>query len=563
MKRTVKKAICVMLTVVLMATVLSACSGGKDFIDFIYPFSADVNSYDPQVASTSDEFLIIENTFEGLIRMDDEGKVRKGVADSWNISKDGLTYTFKIKRGMKWNIDTDKYTEGDDKGKFKDERLEMLGKRFNPDITAHDFVFALQRAASPETQCPLFSSISAIKNANKVYSGKLDKSKLGVTAVDNYTLKIELEYPDSAFMETLTSAVAMPCNEEFFNATKGRYGLMTKYTLFNGQFYLSQILESSYLLKNNELYRGDFPAKASELTLKITDPEDDDTVKNLLSGYYDVAFVKGSESERILKNKDLTTKPYNDTTWAMRFNTNSLVFSSKNMRKAFCLGFEKFNDSEYEYLSDAKAFIPSSCKIGANNALQAIGSTVYQQNIDESVKLWKEELKNYDITDIEVTIITTKELENALKETLQGVQSGIGSVVRNADDEKLSFVLKIKTMTESEMESAILKGDYDIAFYPYRATSDSAIAFLRSAVSKGGGFDKDKVEKALTQAEKASDIKTKSENIRKAESEIIDSYSLYPMIYETGYYTEAKSVSGVEFHMGSGRISFVNATRDD
>ena len=326
MKRTVKKAICVMLTVVLMATVLSACSGGKDFIDFIYPFSADVNSYDPQVASTSDEFLIIENTFEGLIRMDDEGKVRKGVADSWNISKDGLTYTFKIKRGMKWNIDTDKYTEGDDKGKFKDERLEMLGKRFNPDITAHDFVFALQRAASPETQCPLFSSISAIKNANKVYSGKLDKSKLGVTAVDNYTLKIELEYPDSAFMETLTSAVAMPCNEEFFNATKGRYGLMTKYTLFNGQFYLSQILESSYLLKNNELYRGDFPAKASELTLKITDPEDDDTVKNLLSGYYDVAFVKGSESERILKNKDLTTKPYNDTTWAMRFNTNSLVF---------------------------------------------------------------------------------------------------------------------------------------------------------------------------------------------------------------------------------------------
>ncbi|MBR0413057.1 MAG: peptide ABC transporter substrate-binding protein [Eubacterium sp.] len=563
MKKTLKRIISLVLATVFVAGALSACSGNKDFIDFIYPFSADVNSYDPQVAGTSDEFLLIENTFEGLIRMDDEGKVRKGVAESWKISSDGLTYTFKIKKGLKWNIDTEKYTEGDNKGKFKDERLEMMGKEFNPDITANDFVFALQRAASPETQCPMFSSISAIKNANKVYSGKLDKSKLGVTAVDNYTLQIKLEYPDSAFMETLTSAVAMPCNEEFFNATKGRYGLMTKYTLFNGQFYLNQILESSYLLKKNELYRGDFPAKASELTLKITDPEEDDTVKNLLSGYYDVAFIKGSDSEKILGNKDLTTKPYNNTTWAMRFNTNSVVFSEKDMRKAFCLGLERLSDSEYEYLSDAKALMPSSCKIGANNALEAVGTTVHNQNIKESVKLWKKGLENYDITDIEVTIITLPELENALKETLQGVQSGIGSIVRNEDGEKMSFVIKIKTMTEEEMNSSILKGDYDIAFCPYRATSNSAISYLRSAVANSDGFDSEKVEKELTEAEKSSDLKNKSKHIRNAEKEIIESYALYPTVYETGYYTEAKSVSGVEFHMGTGRISFVKATRGD
>ena len=276
-----------------------------------------------------------------------------------------------------------------------------------------------------------------------------------------------------------------------------------------------------------------------------------------------MAFIKGSESKRILNNKDLTIKPYNDTTWAMRFNTNSLIFSSKEMRKAFCLGLERLDGDEYNYLSDAKAIMPESCKIGANNAVEAVGTTVHKQNIGDSVNLWKEGLENFGVTDITVTIITTEELENALKETLQGVQSGIGTVVRNEDGDKLTFVIKVKTMTENEMNSAILKGDYDIAFYPYRATSNSAISYLRSVASESGGFDKDKVDKALTQAEKSADLKKKSECIRSAETEIIESYALYPMIYETGYYTEAKSVSGVEFHMGTGRISFVRATRND
>ena len=135
-----KKIISLLLTAVLIITVFAGCGKSEKKINLMYPFTANVNSYDPQVASPGDEYLIIENTIEGLIRIGSDGKVKKGVADSWSISDDGLTYTFNLKRGMKWNIDTEK----DDKGEYKDERLQMLGKEFNPDITANDFVFALQ-----------------------------------------------------------------------------------------------------------------------------------------------------------------------------------------------------------------------------------------------------------------------------------------------------------------------------------------------------------------------------------------------------------------------------------
>ena len=143
MKQALRKTVILLLCVCFAASVFSSCSKSDKPIDFIYPFSGDVNSYDPQVAATSDEYLIIENTFEGLIRIDDDGKVRAGAAEKWDISNDGKTYTFKIKKGLKWDINTEKYTEGEKKGEFKDSRLQMLGYEFNPDITAHDFVFAL------------------------------------------------------------------------------------------------------------------------------------------------------------------------------------------------------------------------------------------------------------------------------------------------------------------------------------------------------------------------------------------------------------------------------------
>ena len=274
----VRNFMCLILCGCLVASLFAGCSSNDKAIDFIYPFSADVRSYDPQVASTTDEFLIIENTFEGLIRIDDDGTVKSGMAESWNISDDGLTYTLKIKKGMKWTIDTELNSEGERK---EDSRLEYMGYDFNPDITANDFVFALRRAASPETDCPLFSSISCIKSAPEVHSGAVKSSKLGVKATDDYTLEISLSNANDGFLTTLTTAVAMPCNEEFFKATKGRYGLSEEYTLFNGQFYVSQILETSYLLKNNKLYTGEYPAYASELTLKITNETNNEIVEKL------------------------------------------------------------------------------------------------------------------------------------------------------------------------------------------------------------------------------------------------------------------------------------------
>lgn len=170
MKTAIKRLCAVFMCFIITATIFSGCSSNGGKIDFIYPFSGKVSSFDPQVAKTADEFLIIENCFEGLVRVNDDGKVQAGVAKTWDISDDGKVYTFHLRQGAKWNV---KNTSQSADSKELTKAQELMGETFNPDITANDFVFALQRACEKNTDAPLFSSISNIVNASKIHSGKM------------------------------------------------------------------------------------------------------------------------------------------------------------------------------------------------------------------------------------------------------------------------------------------------------------------------------------------------------------------------------------------------------
>lgn len=567
MKKSVKSTICIFLCAVLLSALFSGCKSSVKKLDFIYPFSADVNSYDPQVASTSDEFLIIENTFEGLVRINDDGTVKNGCAESYEISKDGLTYTFKIKKGLKWNVEFDKYKEGEKKGEYKDKRIRMLGYEFNPDITAKDFVFALKRAVLPETNSPMYPSVSNIQNAVEVHEKKVNSNALGVKAVDDYTLVIKLSVPDNSFLQTLTSSVAMPCNEEFFNACKGRYGLKDEYTLFNGQFYVNQILEESYLLKKNENYKGDFPAKADELTLKIVNEKDKNDSKKsvtarLMSGYYDAAFITGNEGEKVKNSKGINFVPYQDTTCVMLFNSNSEIFQSKKLRKAFCLGLTRLNKPEKQYLNDTRNYLPKSCLFYGKSITDEIGSIAPVQNIEESMKLWKKGLKIIDVTEVNITILTTPEMENVLKAHLQGIQSGISSITKNDSDDIITYSIKVEVCEENELNSRLRTGEYDAAYCSYKSASPSPVSYLKTFSDYNRtGFNSKKFNKYLELSETAKTKEDELKYIKAAETELLNTYCVYPLLAETSYYASANGVRDVQFHAGSGRVSFVNAKR--
>ncbi len=439
MKSSKKLTILVITLIIALASFsFSSCSSVPDDIALIYPFGGDIYSYDPQVASTSDEYLIIENCFEGLVRCNDDGEIISGCAENWTISDDGLTYTFNMYHGLKWYI--------------YNSVSERMGNDWNPEITADDFVFALQRAADKNTNCPLYSTISCIKNAPKIHSGKASTSKLGVKAIDDYTLEINLSYVDNSFLETLSTAVAMPCNREFFEATNGRYGLDLQYTMFNGQFIITNILDSSYTLINNTSYAGPSKADATDLTLNIVDADIDITSK-LTSGYYDAAYIRGYESTPIFTSRDITLSPYTNITWVLIINAASTntILSEKDARQALMLAVSDIDLDNYNYLTKATNFIPPSCTVDGENYTENANSVSFGSDSEKAIDLWKNTLKKVGVYSVDLTVLAPEGLLDASKRLIQGIQSSIGAI-SSIDSKDVNFSLKVDSMSESELK---------------------------------------------------------------------------------------------------------------
>ena len=243
--RKYKRITSIILCMLLFCVTLLGCTGKTDEAYLYFELPSIPNTLDPQTASSDSELLIIKNIYEGLMRKDKDGNVVCGVAESFDIN--GLTYTFKIRESAVWS---------------------------NEDpVTAHDFVFALRRAVDPKNNAPFVSRLKSIKNATAISKGELSSKKLGVKAIDDKTLQITLSKKDSSFLETLTTSIAMPCNEKVFNESAGKYALFKDYIVSNGSYRLTKWNKTSFGIRlyRNENYTGEFYAKNAAVFITCND----------------------------------------------------------------------------------------------------------------------------------------------------------------------------------------------------------------------------------------------------------------------------------------------------
>ncbi|MFI3206890.1 MAG: peptide ABC transporter substrate-binding protein [Clostridia bacterium] len=154
----------------------------------------DAISMNSMYATDGMSFETIHNTIDGLMNVDADGNLIAGIAESYTESEDGLVYTFTLRDAV-WSNGTA--------------------------VTAADFVFAWQTAiTNPEAEYNyLFTAGNAsVLNADEVLAGTMDKSELGIVAIDDYTLEVTLSQRTSYFLSLMAFPVFFPVNEEFYLA---------------------------------------------------------------------------------------------------------------------------------------------------------------------------------------------------------------------------------------------------------------------------------------------------------------------------------------------------------
>ncbi len=515
----VLKKICVLIAV--LSLVLSGCSAPKT-LGFDIPRGVD--SFDPQLASSDPELIIVENCYQGLLDKDENGDIIPGAADNWEISSDGLTYTFYLKDGLLWN-------DGE------------------TPVTSDDFLFAFQRLFSKETSAPFRSDFYNIKNAQDIVNGKIPMSQLGVRAEGTNKLVITLENPDPLFPDLLTNAAAMPCNRSFFEGTKGRYGLALAYTMFNGAYYVRRINNYSYVLSPNE-YSEIMNPNYENVYLFVKDDPSANAISRLMDETVD-ASVLNPEDRFTLMEEDFSILESENTTWVMAFNTKDEVLSNPKIRRAFAYAIDKslLAPKIENNFRIANAYVPPSVGLYGENYRDLVGESFsgFEFDSDMALSLFREGLAELGLKKLtSLTIICTEEFIPAM-----------GFVQKSVQD-NLAVFINLIPVTEDELNAAVAAGNYDLALVPITPQYDNPGAIFSVFTNSGNytGFYEEDFNKAVNAALKEETTAETAEAFAVAEQLLLQEMPALPLFYEKSYFAVSPRVSGLNYSVYGGHITF-------
>jgi len=191
---------------------------------------SEPKTIDPQLNSANDGGNVITNTFEGLVR-EINGETVPAMAESWEVSDDGLTYTFHL-RDANWSD----------------------GKP----VTAHDFEFAWKRALDPEVASEYAFQLFYIKGGQDYYEGKGSRDDVAVKAIDDKTLEVTLVAPTAYFIDLTAFYTYMPTREDVVD-NDGVWARTPEKAICNGPFKLAEYKpgDQLVLVKNEEYWNAD------------------------------------------------------------------------------------------------------------------------------------------------------------------------------------------------------------------------------------------------------------------------------------------------------------------
>ena len=301
----------------LSAGVLVACSGGKSGSSggqtFSYVYTQDPDTLDYSISNKKSTSEFTGNAIDGLLEVDKYGNLIPSLAKDWTVSKDGLTYTYKLRKGVKWMT-----SEGEEYGEVK----------------AKDFVTGLKHAADKKSQA-IYLVQKSVKGLDDYVSGKTsDFSTVGVKAIDDYTVQYTLSQPESFWNSKTTMGILMPVNEEFLKSKGDDYGQGTSPSsiLYCGPYLIKSITsKSSAILEKNPTYWDADNVKISKVKLTYYDGQDSESlIRGFDNGDYTVArvFPNGSNYKSVEKKHkdDIVYTDQGSSTYNLSFNIDRQAY---------------------------------------------------------------------------------------------------------------------------------------------------------------------------------------------------------------------------------------------
>lgn len=505
---------------ILLIGALGGCgsTGGESFG---FALAAEPRQIDPQVARDTASLTVIAAVFEGLTALDENGEAIPAAAD-WTVSEDGLTYTFHLKESY-WSTVS--------------ARQQKTGFEDAVQVTAYDFVFGIRRTADPTTNSPYAGQLDGIENADPVRAGAAPSTELGVEALDDETLCIRLDAPDSDFPKKLAGPGFMPCSREFFGYTAGRYGLEAQYILTNGPFSLDGWQHHTAIsLRKNPFYHGADNILPASVRYRITDTETED-FELLQKGYLDGAMMP-PDSLEAAREAGLQLVELRDTVRFLWMNNQTDILSNGDIRCALrdAIEWEPLWDSLPAGFVPAAGFVPPAATVSGGNKFRTDDNTLnFHTDTDAAREAMAAGLEALELTQFPgLTLLAAEDEESA----------NLARYILQSFSKNLGVRCTLELIDSETLAARVQAGNYQLAIadvtgrgltaYENLAMFTSGAAAHNYARFSSADFD---VRYASAGAERA--------DVTALEQQLYAASPSVPLGFYTRYYGLLPDVTGV------------------
>lgn len=260
------------------------------------------------------------NVFESFYRLGKNGKPTAGLAKTGTVSKDGKTWTFKI-RDSKWS-------NGDP-------------------IVAQDFVYSWRRSLNPKTASPYAYLFSSVKNADAIIAGKKSPNALGISAPDKKTVVVKLNRPIAYFRVLMAYPLFGPQNEKVVKKYGNRYATKAQYQVYSGPFKIkgwNGTNDTWSFVKNND-YWDKKVVKLNKINYQVV-KSNNTGYQMYQQGKLDLTPLSSEQVKNLKSNNDFTQYPYSLVRFLLynfkdKNQINRAALNNKNIRLALSLSIDR------------------------------------------------------------------------------------------------------------------------------------------------------------------------------------------------------------------------------
>ncbi len=540
-----KRLIASILTVAMAASLLAGCgvpksesssgesgdSGASGEKVFRFSTRTEPTTLDPSKGNCIPDTELQNALTERLVRTV-KGEVKEGIAEKWEVSDDGLVYTFHL-RDAKWS-------DGEP-------------------ITAENFVYSWRRLMDPATAAPFAYIGEYIKNGRAVETGEMKPEELAVKAIDDKTLEVTLEHPTAYFLSMMgLSSLFAPLRQDIVEEYGKDFAADAEKNVYSGPYVLTSSANQKWIFEPNENYWDRDSIKLDRAEMSYVQNQ-----STALAMYEDGELDFSEIPSADAPNYEGQDESYlNGNVDYFYYNCDSENEAMKNIDFRLALNYA-IDRNSYNELVNNGMFAPSSSLVfsGLSGVEKTYGeeSTLEGYPMDGDEAKAKEHLEKAlsalgkKASDITVTITTT-DSESAKKQA---------EVCQEMWKTTLGINVEVNQVTYAETLNRQASGEYEIAWGGWGADYDDPYTYLELFKSDSpynySKYKNDEVDKLLTATQTETDVQKRMDMLHEVEQILIDEAAFFPQAEREVHYLVDDDVQGLNFFHCSINLDWVYA----